>query len=349
MNQQLLFSNRRLRNRQLPCHACGTVLDVSSFKPLDPIFCPNCKSEMVVPAKLGNYDLYRFLGEGAMGRVYQARDPDLDRDVAVKILREDLNATPKMWTLLENEAKAAAAITHNNVIHIYTMGKVLGRPYIVMELADYASLDDLMEEGPIDEAMAIQIAIDVMKGLQAAYQHELIHGDIKPANILITQKGRAKVADFGLARFMKKGQEVERWGTPYYIAPEKSEQISEDFRSDIYSLGATLFHALTGRAPFEGNTGEELIAKSLKQSTPRIQKIRSELSPEISELVFQMLQKEPDDRFWSYDQAITCFEKLQEGSYRLGMCKNLKKGENTRRPKRKSIFRRMASLVVDHD
>lgn len=304
---------------------------------------------MVVPAKLGNYDLYRFLGEGAMGRVYQARDADLDRDVAVKILREDLNATPKMWTLLENEAKAAAAITHNNVIHIYTMGKVLGRPYIVMELADYASLDDLMEKGPIDEALAIQIAIDVMKGLQAAYQHELIHGDIKPANILITQKGRAKIADFGLARFMKKGQEVERWGTPYYIAPEKSEQISEDFRSDIYSLGATLFHALSGRAPYEGKNGDDVIEKSLKQPTPRIQKLRPELSPEISELIFQMLQKEPEGRFWSYDQSITCFEKLQEGSYKLGMCKHLRKGGNTSRSKRKSILQRMASLVVDQD
>lgn len=323
------------------------MLEISSFKPLDPISCPNCKTEMVVPAKLGKYDLYRLLGEGAMGRVYLARDAELDRDVAIKILREDLNATPKMWTLLENEAKAAAAITHNNVIHIYTMGKVLGRPYIVMELADYASLEDLMAQGPIDEALAIQVAIDVMKGLQAAYQQELIHGDVKPANILITQKGRAKVADFGLARFLKQGQEVERWGTPYYIAPEKSEQISEDFRSDMYSLGATLFHVLTGRAPFEGETGEEVIAKSLKLPTPKIQKQRPDLSPELSELINQMIHRDPDQRFWSYDQAITCFEKLQEGSYQLGMCKKLNRGKNTPHQKNQSFFQKILGLVVD--
>ena len=271
-------------------------------------------------------------------------------DVAIKILREDLNATPKMWTLLENEAKAAAAITHNNVIHIYTMGKVLGRPYIVMEVADFASLDDVLEdEGKIEEPLAIQIAIDVMKGLQAAYKNQLIHGDIKPANILITHKGRAKVADFGLARFLKQGQQVERWGTPYYIAPEKSEQVSEDFRSDLYSLGGTLFHVLAGHAPFEGETGEEVITKSLKQPTPKLTKIRPDISPELSELIYKMMERNPNDRFWSYEQAITCLEKLQEGSYELGTCKKLKKGKHSNRGNRKNLLQKIASLVVDQD
>ncbi|MDF3127691.1 serine/threonine-protein kinase [Kiritimatiellaeota bacterium B1221] len=350
MNQELLFSNSRLKNRQLTCQECKTVLDVASFRPLDPIFCPNCKTEMVVPAKLGIYDLYKFLGEGAMGRVYLARDPILKRDVAIKLLREDLNATPKMWTLLENEAKAAAAITHNNVIHIYTMGKVLGRPYIVMEVADFASLDDVLEEeGQIDEPLAIQISIDVMKGLRAAYKNELIHGDIKPANILITHKGHAKVADFGLARFLKQGQQVERWGTPYYIAPEKSKQVSEDFRSDLYSLGATLFHAIAGHAPFEGETGEEVIAKSLKLNTPQLKKICPHTSAAFSELVYIMMQRDPNERFWSYNQAITCFEKLQEGSYELGTCKKLKIGKNAKRKKNKSLIKKISSLVMDHD
>ncbi|MGA0369118.1 MAG: serine/threonine protein kinase [Kiritimatiellia bacterium] len=300
-----------------------------------------------MPAKLGSYDLYKFLGEGSMGRVYLAHDPVLERDVAIKILRDDLNATPKMWTLLENEAKAAAGITHDNVIHIYTMGKVLGRPYIVMELADYASLDDMMQNGPIEETLAVQVAIDVMKGLKAAYQHHLIHGDVKPANILITQKGRAKVADFGLARFLKEGQEVERWGTPYYIAPEKSAQVSEDFRSDLYSLGATLYHALTGRAPFEGETGEEVIKKSLKNPTPSLKKTCPGISPELAELIYIMMQREPDARFWSYDQAITCFEKLQEGTYRLGMCGKQNKSDRGKGKRRKSLLKKIISLVLD--
>jgi serine/threonine protein kinase len=343
MKPELQFQTRR-RQKTLACHECGTVLDIFSFKPLDPFFCPTCKTEMVVPAKLGNYDLYRFLGEGAMGRVYLARDPDLDRDVAVKILREDLNATPKMWTMLEEEAKAAAGIAHRNVIQVYTMGKILGRPYIVMELADHASLDDQMASGPITEALAIQVSIDVMLGLNAAYQNQLIHGDVKPANILITAAGNAKVADFGLARFMKQGQEVERWGTPYYIAPEKSRQLSEDFRSDMYSLGATLFHALAGEAPFEGKSGEEVIDKSLKNSVPKLHKVRPDISENFSELVYKMMQKDPNDRFSSYEQALECFERLQEGSYTLGMCHQLGK-RNTQ--KKSGLLSRLAGLVID--
>lgn len=343
MKTELLFQGHR-KQKTLACYECGTSLDISSFQPLDPIFCPNCKMEMMVPAKLGKYNLYRFLGEGAMGRVYLAKDPSLNRDVAIKILREDLNATPKMWTLLEEEAKAAAGITHHNVIHVYTMGKVLGRPYIVMELADHASLDDQMASGPIPEELAIQLAIDVMQGLDAAYANRLIHGDVKPANILITAKGHAKVADFGLARFLIQDQAVERWGTPYYIAPEKSRQVSEDFRSDMYSLGATLFHALAGEAPFEGDSGEEVIGKSLKKPTPKLHKLHPEISENLSELIYKMMQKKPDDRFASYEQAIACFEQLQDGTYTPGMCNRLAKRKSQWK---KTLFSRISDLVVD--
>lgn len=317
MQNQILIQHQRAAKR-LTCPDCGTELDVSSFKVLDPVACPECRNQMVVPAKLGKYELYRFLGEGAMGRVYLAADPDLERDVAIKILREDLNATPKMWSLLEKEAKAAARINHPNVIQIYGMGKVLGRPYIVMELAEYASLEERMRKDPVSGTAAVRIAIDVMEGLKAAYDIHLIHGDIKPANILVTRKGRAKVADFGLARFMDRGHKVERWGTPYYIAPEKTREFQEDFRSDMYSLGATLFHVVNGRAPFEGKTGEEVIEKSLKRPTPSLAKVNRNVSRGFSEVVYRMMRKDPDDRFWSYDQAIACFKSLEEGTYRPG-------------------------------
>jgi serine/threonine protein kinase len=319
-------------------------MDISRFKPLDPIFCPQCEKEMVVPAVLGGYRLNRFLGEGAMGRVYLAHDPNLGRDVAVKILREDLKATPAMWSVLESEAKAAAGISNVHVIQVFKMGKVLGRPYIVMELADYASLEDIMQDGPIDETSAIRIAIDVMTGLNAAYQIHLLHGDVKPANILITSNGMAKVADFGLARFMQEGQTVERWGTPYYIAPEKSRQIQEDFRSDMYSLGATLFHALAGRAPFEGQTGEEVIAKSLRERTPRLHRVTPDLSRNISELVHQMMRQDPDLRFGSYPQAIACFELLRDGLYRPGLCREHRA---PRAGRLRKIADSLSRLVVD--
>jgi len=273
-----------------------------------------------------------------------ARDTQLNREVAIKILRDDLNATPKMWTILEEEAKAAAGIAHRNVIQVFSMGKVLGHPYIVMELADHQSLENRMEAGPIPEELAIQIAIDVMEGLDAAYANRLIHGDVKPANLLITSKGTAKVADFGLSRFLQEGQPVKRWGTPYYIPPEKARQVSEDFRSDQYSLGATLFHALAGTAPFEGEDGEEVIAKSLKKSTPKLHKVHPESSREISELIQKMMAKEPDDRFASYEQNIACFEQLRQGSYVQGSCWKLKA---SRRKPPSRLVQTLSKLVRD--
>lgn len=339
MKQELLIHHQR-PGKHLPCDACGAILDVSSFKPLEPIFCPKCENEMVVPARLGVYQLYKFLGEGAMGRVYLAKDPGLERDVAIKILREDLNATPKMWGMLEEEAKAAAGITHNNVIHVYTMGKTLGRPYIVMELAEEASLEDRMNEHSLEEAEAIAIGLDVLRGLQAAARNRLMHGDVKPANILVGPPGYTKIADFGLARFMREGQPVERWGTPYYIAPEKSQQIQEDFRSDMYSLGATLFHAVAGRAPFEGETGEEVIRKSLKEKTPLLRELVPAISKDFSGVIQVLMAKDPDDRFFSYEQAIQCFEELRDGQFNPETMKR-------RKPKGAGMLQRLGRRLTD--
>ncbi|WFB34823.1 serine/threonine-protein kinase [Kiritimatiellota bacterium B12222] len=349
MEKDLQSKHLGYRPKNLSCSQCASLIDISSFKPLDHFFCPQCNQETVVPAKLGIYEICGFLGRGAMGRVYLANDPLLHREVAIKILRENLSTSPKMWALLEQEGKIAAGITHANVIQIYTMGKILGRPYIVMELANYASLYDLMAQGLISEALATQIAIDVIKGLRAAYQLHLIHGDIKPANILITSKQHAKITDFGLARYLDYDQEVERWGTPYYIAPEKSEQLREDFRSDLYSLGATLFHAMAGYAPYEGKTGEEVISKSLKSSIPKLHKANASISKEMSELIFKLMRKNPDDRFWSFDQALACFEDLQENCYKLGSCKRLKSGDNVHSDQQKSWIHGLRNLIVDDD
>lgn len=307
--------NQQHPGKHLACLECGTVLDISSFKPLDLIYCPKCKNEMVVPARLGIYELYKFLGEGSMGRVYLARDPGLERDVAIKILREDLNATPKMWRMLEEEAKAAAGIHHHNVIHIYTMGKILGRPYIVMELAKAATLEERMRKGPLSETEAVEVGIDVLRGLQAAAANQLMHGDVKPANILLGNPGTTKIADFGLARFMREGQPVERWGTPYYIAPEKSRQIQEDYRSDMYSLGATLFHAVAGHPPFEGDSGEEVIQKSIELPAPDLRDQVPEVSAGFSAVVGVLMSKDPNDRFATYQQAIQCLEHLKNGDF----------------------------------
>ncbi len=274
------------------------------MNPLDFAVCPNCGERVLVPADLDQFRLTRFLGQGAMGRVYLAVDQTLNREVAVKVLRRAYFSSPKMWGQLEKEAKAAARVMHPRVVQVYRLGKSDNRPYIVMELVNHPTLETLMKAAPISLDAIRRIAVDVMEGLRAAEATGLVHGDVKPANILVDERNHAKIADFGLARFIHREQSVERWGTPYYMAPEKAKQEQEDFRSDLYSLGATLFHVMAGRAPFEAKTGEEVIELALRDPTPNLSDFRRDLPKTFCRIVYKMMEKNPDDRFESYDEAI---------------------------------------------
>lgn len=287
-----------------PCWACGTKVRVSGMSPLDFAVCPNCGERVLVPTELDQFKLTRFLGQGAMGRVYLAVDQTLNRDVAVKVLRRAYFSSPRMWGQLEKEAKAAARVMHPRVVQVYRLGKSDNRPYIVMELVNHPTLETLMKGSVITLDAIRRIAVDVMEGLRAAEATGLVHGDVKPANILVDERNHAKVADFGLARFVNREQAVERWGTPYYMAPEKAKQEQEDFRSDLYSLGASIFHVMAGRAPFEGKTGEAVIEAALRDPTPFLHDLRKDLPKSFCRVVYQMMEKNPDDRFSSYDEAI---------------------------------------------
>jgi len=299
------------------CCFCGARMSIEGLAPLQRILCPACENEQVVPALIKHYKLVRFLGEGAMGRVYAAEDRSLSRQVAVKLLRSDFAETPKMWSLLEKEAKAAGSLSHRNLVHLFNFGKIRGRPFLVMEMVNMGSVEDVyIKEGPLPEAQLVSIAIDVMRGLNAANKIELLHGDIKPANIMLTDKGTAKVTDFGLSRFLDDRSKVERWGTPFYIAPEKSLQRQEDFRSDMYSLGATLYHLASGTPPYTGKDVEQVIEKSLRGLTPRLKHRMPELGKPFSDVIHKMMRRDPDDRFWSYEKAISCLENIQKGTYR---------------------------------
>ncbi len=298
----------------LACGDCGTRLDISDFEPLDSIVCPFCTHEMLVPGSLDHFRLTRLLGQGSMGRVYLGLDETLNRPVAVKVLRKRFVSTPRMWTQLEKEAKAAAGINSPHVVQIYRLGNANGRPYIVMELIEHDGLENRMHaDEPIPENEILRIGIEVMRGLKAAQAIGLVHGDIKPANILMNAKGRVKVADFGLARFAEKEGKVEVWGTPYYIAPEKALRIQEDFRSDMYSLGATLFHALAGQAPFEAEDSETVMALAQSEPTPDVRAFRPDIGASAAAVIARMMHKEPDQRFASYDEAIEALAAVREG------------------------------------
>jgi serine/threonine protein kinase len=207
-----------------------------------------------------------------MGTVYLAKDTGLNRNVALKILRADLSHDPEFARKFLEEVEVTASLAHPNIIRVFTMGEHEGRLYLVMEHLDEPSLEQRMElQGKIPEKQVLEIGLGIASALQFAHEETgLIHRDIKPGNILFGRGNIPKLADFGLAAGARSalGQQDEIWGTPYYVSPERLLRESEDIRSDIYSLGATLYHAMAGRPPFEAATAEEVARRHLSDRPP---------------------------------------------------------------------------------
>jgi len=224
------------------------------------------------PQSFGNYLIEKELGQGGMGTVYLAMDQGLNRKVALKILRADLSHDPEFSRKFLEEVEVTASLAHPNIIRVFTLGEHDGRLYLVMEHLDEPSLEQKMEQqGKIPERQVLEIGLGIASALQFAHEATgLIHRDIKPGNILFGRGNIPKLADFGLAAGARSalGQQDEIWGTPYYVSPERLVREPEDIRSDIYSLGATLYHAMAGRPPFEADTAEEVARRHLSDSPP---------------------------------------------------------------------------------
>lgn len=302
------------------CSHCGALIDVGDREPLETSTCPGCGTTLVVKGELGGLQLIEVAGRGGMGVVYKAYDPSLDRYIAVKLLPKRNSADSILIDELETEAAITASVIDPHVVRVYGTGIDRGRFYIAMELVSGGSLDDLIrEQFRVGEVQVLQIGIQIAQGLRAAHQAGLIHRDVKPGNILFDENHHAKIVDFGLALFMSQVDEAESmiWGTPYYIAPEKLEGGAEDFRSDIYSLGGTLFHALTGRPPFEGASPTLVAIKHLKSRPVSLQAFAPWVSNSTAHIINKALEKNPADRYASYDDFIHALqyglERLQSG------------------------------------
>ncbi|MFA5043403.1 MAG: serine/threonine-protein kinase [Kiritimatiellia bacterium] len=290
------------RVQQIACADCHKLLDVSHLPSFSEVKCPVCGMVQIVPARFGGFLLIGRLGSGGMGVIYHAMDKDLGRHVALKVMKKELGANQEFVQSFKHEAQAAAALNHPNVVQIYSFGQVENQFYIAMELVSGGRLDEMIAEGAaLEETRSLEIHLQVVAGLRAASDVGLVHGDIKPANILFGQNGEAKVVDFGLASFVGQQQPGGAvWGTPYYIAPEKARGKHVDFRSDIYSLGATLFHVLTGQPPFDGVTSTDVVMARLNQPAPNLLDINAELHPETAAMVARMLEADPTMRHPSY-------------------------------------------------
>ncbi|MEP7071952.1 MAG: serine/threonine-protein kinase, partial [Verrucomicrobiota bacterium] len=299
----------------ISCPACAAELDTHDAEPLARVTCPNCGERVRAPRSFDHFELEETLGTGGMGTVYKARDTRLERHVALKLLRKELGAHPEHTRQLQQEAKITALINHPNVVQVFSLGNDHNQFYLVMELVEHGSLDDLIEEQrQIPEARALQTGIEVAKGLRAAYQKGLIHRDVKPANILFGSGGTAKITDFGLAGISEPqgSAKGEIWGTPYYVAPERLNNAPDDFRGDIYSLGASLFHALAGQPPFEGTTNSATQLRVLKDHPLQLERIAQDVSPATARTIGRMIAADPQARFGSYDDVIDALEKAHE-------------------------------------
>ena len=270
---------------------------------------------MTLPAgtRLGPYEILSPLGAGGMGEVYRARDTRLDRDVAIKVLPQSVAGDAAALARFEREAKAVAALSHPNILAIHDVGTSDGITYAVMELLEGESLRQRLQEGPLPQRKALEIAREVALGLAAAHERGIVHRDLKPENLFVTSDGRVKILDFGLARQLSlpsaddthsptAAQATEPgtvFGTVGYMAPEQLRGHPADARSDIFSFGAVLYEMCSGRRPFKGDTAIETMNAILKEDPPELSESGHAVAPSVERIVRHCLEKNPGERFQS--------------------------------------------------
>jgi len=306
------MSNKPLKLVTCSNPACeAKVFIPGDLAPLATEPCKRCGHPIMMPMQLRQFELRSKIASGGQGKVYRAFDTVLERFVAVKLMRRELENDPVALDGFYREARACASLNHTNIIHIYSFDELDGQRYLVMELADRGSLDTRIEkEQRINEHECLNIGIKIASALDMALKHNLLHRDIKPGNILFNADSEPKLVDFGLARHTEAEPEsaTVTEGTPYYVAPEKIKRERETFLSDMYSLGCTLYHALTGHVPFEAPTVEELVAAHVQIPVTPPNQVIPEVSQRTSDALVKVLAKNPADRFLSYDEFTMEFE-----------------------------------------
>ncbi|MBK8482712.1 MAG: serine/threonine protein kinase [Proteobacteria bacterium] len=258
---------------------------------------------------VGQLELREACGSGAMGTVFRAWQSQMEREVAVKLLRRELLATPGLVRRFYREARAAARLSHPNIVVVHAIGETTQRlPFIVMEYVAGESLARLcQQQGALPVARALAIARQIASALVEAHGHEIVHRDLKPANILLQRRGSGgdcvKVVDFGIAKIVCDGDESQLtqtgaiFGTPHYLAPEQAAGADVDARADLYALGVILFLMLTGSLPFPNPNGMEVLLQHLQQPPPRPRDLAPHLSAELEALVLRALCKERAQRW----------------------------------------------------
>lgn len=268
------------------------------------------------------YELRERIGQGGGSTVYRAIDHRLGRDVAVKVLGPELASDPAFVERFRREARAAASLSHPNVVAVHDWGERDGSYHIVMELVAGNDLkSEIRHRGALPEAEALRIAMQIAAGLDAAHRRGVIHRDLKPQNVLLDPNGHVKVADFGIARVSGQSQLTrtdELFGTVHYLSPEQAEGKPADERSDLYSLGIVLYEMLTGTLPFEADTPIAVASMHLREAPPPPRTIRPELSRETESVVLRALEKDPARRYQSASAMREGLDRAHDGPRHRG-------------------------------
>jgi serine/threonine protein kinase len=300
---EIMVKNGYLTRSQL--QRLGQDMEDSMYKPVQ---------------QIPGFQILGKLGSGAMAKVFKARQLSLDRIVAIKVLPRKLKENPEFVDRFYREGKAAAKLNHNNIVQAIDVGEAGGYHYFVMEFVDGKTVYDDLATGHIySEKDALDIVIQVAKALEHAHDRGLIHRDVKPKNIMLTKTNVAKLADMGLAR---ETQDIEAamaeqgraYGTPYYISPEQIRgEVNIDARADIYSLGATFYHMVTGKVPFEGSSPASVMQKHLKEPLIPPDHVNPNLSAGVGEVIEVMMAKKREDRYTSVRDLLVDLEAIARG------------------------------------
>ncbi|WP_029321046.1 Stk1 family PASTA domain-containing Ser/Thr kinase [Butyrivibrio sp. AE3004] len=253
------------------------------------------------------YEILEKIGTGGMSDVYRAKDHKLNRPVAVKVLKQEFSENDNFVSKFRVEAQAAAGLMHPNIVNVYDVGDENGIHYIVMELVDGITLKRYIEKkSRLSVKEAVSIAIQVAMGLEAAHNNHIIHRDIKPQNIIISKEGKVKVTDFGIAKAATSNTITSNvMGSVHYTSPEQARGGYSDAKSDVYSLGITLFEMLTGRLPFNGDTTVAIAIKHIQEELPSPAEFSDEIPISVEKIVMKCCQKSPDRRYQSAAELIT--------------------------------------------
>jgi serine/threonine protein kinase len=276
--------------------------------------------------KLDGYEVLGLLGAGGMGEVYRARDPVLKREVAIKVLPSFVSQDPDRLRRFEQEAQAAAALNHPNILAVHRFGVFDGVPYLVSELLVGETLRQQLERGPLPARKAIDYAVQIAHGLAAAHDKGIVHRDLKPENLFVTKDGRIKILDFGLAKLAQRQTELDGseptmmpgtdpglvMGTVGYMAPEQVRGRPVDHRADIFAFGAILYEMLSGKRAFQRSTSAETMTAILNEDPPIISQIVQSIPPGLQRVVHRCLEKSPEQRFQSPSDLAFALEALSD-------------------------------------